>query len=108
MSERHELATSELTPDEIELLSRARNGARSLAWLLMFSVLCGGMMWMMSSSFSGLASILGTFAVVVLTAWVIMLFVSCLSHWAADLLLRIFSPRHRKLQAMERDDKATS
>ncbi len=94
-----------LSPERVELLQQARRGARSLAWLAMFLGLAGGMLWMMRSNLNGLGSIVGTALVVLLTAWVIMLFVSRLSRWFADLLLKLFSAEHRALFDQERQEK---
>ncbi len=98
-----DISSVPLTPEEILFLRQARNGARSLGWLVLFFGMTAIMLYGMASTLTGVGAIIGTLLVVLFTAWILMLFVSRLGRWVADLLLKLFSRKHRLLFRLEKE-----
>lgn len=91
-----------LSPEEVEVLRQARRGAQSLVWLVVFLLVGLGMYFLIAHNLeTGMAKI-GGMMVCLMTAWVMMLFLSGLSKMLANGLLVLFSPQQRRLKEYEK------
>lgn len=91
-----------LSEEEIALLQQARRGAHTLGWLATFLLLVEGMYALIAQNLAGYLAKAGGVLVCLLTGWVCMLFLSGLSKRLTDLILQLFSPRHRLLAQTEK------
>lgn len=84
------------------MLRQARRGAHSLAWVLVFLQIGLGMFFLIAHNLETPLAKIGGVLVCVMTAWVMMLFVSGLTKIATNWLLVLFSPKQRALKEWEK------